>query len=243
MRYLNRGKIRMAAWPCATLLAAGLLGAAPASATVVSWADLTGYDDATGVVTGDISTSTGTVGVSVSGGGYAFVQTDGGTNYWTEDPSARPYTGGDVSDAPPTSDIIALNTGGLKTITFSQAVTDPYLALVSWNGNAGVFDQQLTPISSGCGYWGCGSFGDVTPYSFTGQGELHGVIQFHGTFSQVSFTDRSEYWHGIQIGIGGIAPPPPPLGTPEPATWSLMIAGFGLVGAGMRRSTRALHTI
>ena len=82
----------------------------------------------------------------------------------------------------------------------------------------------------------------MTPYSFTGQGELHGVIQFHGTFSQVSFTDRSEYWHGVQIGIGGIAPPPP-LGTPEPATWALMIIGFGFVGASMRRTNRALRLI
>jgi hypothetical protein len=220
------------------LAALGLLAAAPSSATTVSWADLTSYDPVTGVVDGTITTSTGSVGLTVAGGGYSFVQLGGpgDTNYWTQpNPASLPYTGGTVSDAPPTTDIIALNAGGTKTITFSQAVTDPYLALVSWNGNSGVFDQALTTISSGCGYWGCGTFGDVTDHSFTGQGELHGIIQFHGTFTQVTFTDLTENWHGIEVGIGGIAPPP---AVPEPATWAMFIGGFGVIGASMRRRQR-----
>jgi hypothetical protein len=30
-------------------------------------------------------------------------------------------------------------------------------------------------------------------------------------------------------------------GVPEPATWAMMIAGFGLVGAASRRRTRTVH--
>src|SRR3546814_5773478 len=63
-------------------------------------------------------------------GPYGFAQTSSGTNYWIENNPA-PYASGSVDNAPPTTDIIALGAGGLKTITFSQAVTDPYLALVS----------------------------------------------------------------------------------------------------------------
>lgn len=35
---------------------------------------------------------------------------------------------------------------------------------------------------------------------------------------------------------------PPPAGVPEPATWALMIAGFGLTGATLRRRQAALAT-
>lgn len=214
-------------------LAAAAVAAAPAHAATVNWADLTSAT--TTQVVGSIATSSGDVGVTFNGPVY-FAQTNGGTNYWTEYNPA-PYTGGSVDNAPGTPDIIALSTGGLKTITFDRTVSDVYLALVSWNGNAGVFDQSFEVISSGCGYWGCGSFQNVTPNSFTASGELHGVIRFTGSFDSISFTDRNEAWHGIQIGIGGIAPTP---GVPEPAAWALMILGFGAVGGMLRRRSAAV---
>jgi hypothetical protein len=211
----------------ATLGLAGLaaLATSQAHAAPVIWADLT--DQAPNSVLGTISTEDGDVGVSYSGS-YSFAQTSGGTNYWTEGTPA-PYTGGSVDNAPGTPDIIALNAGGTKTITFDQTVSDVYLALVSWNGNAGTFDQEFEVISQGCGYWGCGTFTNVTSTSFTGSGELHGIIRFTGTFDQITFTDVSENWHGIQIGIGGLAP------VPEASTWAMMILGLGLTGAALRR--------
>lgn len=215
--------------------AAALAWGSVAQAVVVNWADLTQSDGST-FANGNIAVGGNNVGVSVTGSGFAFVQTSGGTNHWTQG-SPAPYTSGTVTNAPGTTDIVAFNQGGLKTITFSQAVSDVYLALVSWNGNAGTFNQAFEIISQGCGYWGCGTFANVTATSFTGNGELHGVIRFTGNFSSVSFTDVSEYWHGIQIGIAGIAPPS---GVPEPATWAMMIMGFGLIGAGMRRRVGSL---
>lgn len=210
--------------------------ASAAQAVTVNWADLTAATPTT--VTGSIALSGGPIGVTYSGPSF-FVQTSGGTDYWTEG-TPKPYTGGSVSNAPPTTDIIALSEGGLKTITFSQAVSDVYLALVSWNGNAGTFNQPFEVISQGCGYWGCGTFTNVTSTSFVANGELHGIIRFTGNFTSVSFTDLSETWHGIQIGIAGLAPPPVG-GVPEPASWAMMIGGFGLLGAAMRRrATRSM---
>src|SRR3546814_7431984 len=98
-----------------------IMAAAPAAhAVTVSWADLT--TQTTNQVTGTIAVGAVSVGVTYEGP-YGFAQTSSGTNYWTENNPA-PYTSGSVDNAPPTTDIIALSAGGLKTITFSQAVTD-----------------------------------------------------------------------------------------------------------------------
>lgn len=210
------------------MLAAGMtVSGAASAATTVNWADLTSTDNST-YAKGTISVGADTVDVSINGTGFANVQTNNsGTNYWV--PSA-PYTSGSVANAPGTTDIVEFNQGGTKTITFSQAVTNPYLALVSWNGNTFTTSDPFTVISQGCGYWGCGTFANVTSTGFTGSDELHGIIQFNGTFTSISFTDTTENWHGITVGIAGIAG-----GVPEPATWAMMIIGFGLVGATMRR--------
>jgi hypothetical protein len=209
------------------------LGASAAEAVVVQWADLT--SSTANSVNGSIAVGSDNVSVEYQGPVF-FAQTNGGTNYWVEG-NPRPYTGGIVENAPGTPDIIALSAGGAKTIKFGKTVSDVYLALVSWNGNSGIFDQPFEVISSGCGFWGCGGFANVTPNSFTATGELHGVIRFTGAFDQVTFTDQTEGWHGIQVGIGGVFVPPPPPGVPEPAAWALMIAGFGLAGSAMRRRT------
>ena len=215
----------------AVIIGVAGVAATQVQAQNVNWADLT--TAGTDQVTGNIQVGATSVGV-IFVGPYSFANTNGGTFYWTEPvPSQRPYTGGSVTNAPPTSDIIALDQGGLKTITFSQAVTDPYLALLSWNGNAATFTQQFQTISSGYGFYGPGSFTAVTPFTFVAEGELHGIIRFNGTFTSVSFTDRTENFHAIQIGIGGVAPPSGAV--PEPATWGMMLLGFGAMSIALRQ--------
>lgn len=222
-----------------TLTAASLLASATAAnAVVVAWTDWQSSTSTT--ASGQINSGMSTIGVTLATSGEAlfFVQTNGGTNYWTEGVPA-PYTSGIVENAPPTSDIVALGTGGTKTVTFSQAITDPYIAFVSWNGNLASFTRPFEKVSEGCGYWGCGTFSLGVGNSFVGSGEVHGILRFTGTFNSISFTDNSEAWHGLTIGIGGVAPPPvDPV--PEPASWALLIAGFGLIGAVTRRRRASL---
>jgi len=214
----------------AACAAFGVAGAA--NATTVNWADWTAQPTATHV-DGTITAGSDTVGVSYDGS-IRLTQFGGGgdTDYWVD----LGYTQG-VVNRPTGTDLIELKDAGQKTITFSEAVVDPYLAFTSWNGNHVTFSAPFSIISQGCGFWGCGTFATFGGNTgFDGAGEVHGVLQFHGTFTSLSFTDSSEDWHGFTVGIGDIAN-----GVPEPAAWALMILGFGGVGASLR-SRRKLAT-
>ena len=212
--------------------------AAPASAVEVIWAD---WETATATnVTGTLATSTPISIAFDSPAGFSFVQTGTGTNYWTEpNQAARPYTGGTVENAPPAAELIALGAGSTKTISFGEAISGLYLAIISWNGNVVQFDQPFQVISSGQGYWGNGTIGQTDDFGFVGTGEPHGIIYFPGTFSSLTFTDTTENWHGLTVGVARLASDPDPDNpVPEPATWAMMIAGFGLVGTALRRNRR-----
>ncbi|WP_205854222.1 hypothetical protein, partial [Phenylobacterium kunshanense] len=119
----------------------GMALATSAHATVVQWADLTDAStDAAGVwtINGNIMVGGDVVGVTFTGTGVRFAQTNGGYNYYE---SGNAYTNGEVENRPETPDIIAIQSGSLKTISFSKAVSNVYLALVSWNNNSGTFNQ------------------------------------------------------------------------------------------------------
>lgn len=210
--------------------AAAALATIPASASAaITWTDWT---------SGSSTSATGTVnGVSVTvtttANGIGFVDTGGGTDFWNG--TGNSSWDGSVAP-PPNSEIVALNAGGLKTITFSSAVSTVYLALNSWNGqNLVTFNTAFTPIgfNGGCGFWGCGLPQNVTATSFTSASygnEIHGILRFDGPITSLSFTDTNdEFWHGIQVGLTAV---------PEPSTWAMLILGFGLVGGAMRRQTK-----
>ncbi|NDC35714.1 MAG: hypothetical protein EBZ51_10155 [Synechococcaceae bacterium WB9_2_112] len=142
--------------------------------------------------------------------GWAFVQTDGGTNFFNP---TSPYTSPGVA-APDSSDIIAFNPAGWRTLTFDQEVQNLYFAFVSMNGNGYRFDRDFDIISqataSNPGYWGGGNaikkevlIGGKTFYELQWtEGEPHGVIRFKGAFSTLSWENPvSENWHGFTVGI------------------------------------------
>ena len=207
-----------AAAAVATLLAAG-----SAAADTVSWTNWTSQPDATHAE-GSITAGMNSVDVSYEGSIFFTQLNNAGTDYWVD----GGYTQG-VVNRPTGTDLISLDDGGLKTISFSHAVLNPYLAFTSWNNNTVTFSAPFTVISQGCGYWGCGTFiPNMTNTGFSANTEVHGVLQFQGAFTSLSFNDTNERWHGFTVGVGSVS-------VPEPATWAMMIMGFGAVGAVVRR--------
>jgi PEP-CTERM motif len=207
-----------------------LASASVSFAATVSWTDWT---NAGLTVTGTLTVGSDTIGVTYSGG-YGFAQTAGGTNYWNP---ATPYLSSAVSNAPPDPDIIALVMGSsTSTITFSEAVHDPLIALVSWNGNVVDFGVPIEILSFGAGFWGNGTpILNAEGDGFSGVGEVHAVIRLPGDYTSITFSHLTENWHGLTVGVVDVAQTP---GVPAPA--SLVLLGLSLVGwAAARRIKRS----
>lgn len=220
---------RMSSLALVLALALSMGGSAQAA---FSWADLTEVDGTT--VYGSLAVGSETVDVTITNSaGYGFVQTGGGTDYWT----GAAYTVGGVDERPPASDIVALSGGGDITVTFSQAVTNPVLALVSWNGNVAEFGTEISFLSSGQGYFGNGTYTlNGAGTGFTGSGELHGLLELPGTFTSFTFSNTPEYWHGFTVGVQGLPAGDVPAVPVPAAVWLL---GSGVVSfAGLRRRIR-----
>jgi hypothetical protein len=121
------------------------------------------------------------------------------------------YTSAVVGNGPYSSypcDFIALSAGGAKTITFSQPVVDPILAMASWNYNTVHFyngTDTSTPTQVVIEQAGQGTFssgGTFWPTLISGgtgfhtmhapHWEFHGIVRLPGTFSAITFTDTTE---------------------------------------------------
>lgn len=207
-----------------TILLLGLAVAAPGFMCAATW---TNWSSASGnTVTGTL----GGVGVTYTGEVNFTQLNNTGTNYYS--PSTT-YVGG-----PSTSDMIAISgNSAVHTFTFSSAVVNPVLAVVSLGGlvpTSYTFSSPFTIVSQGAGstFGGCSTCLTVSGNTLTGN-EGDGIIQFNGTFTSLSFTAANgEYWNGFTIGTAGATV------VPEPA--SIGLAGIVLAGGALllrRRKT------
>jgi PEP-CTERM motif len=150
------------------------------------------------------------------------------------------FTNAQVTNTPGTNGTILMAGGGpnrVNTFHFSQAVVNPYISVfsVGQNGVPVAFNFQngatFSILAQGRGHWGGGSLTQTSPSSFVGR-EGNGLLQFNGTFTDISFiTPNSEYYYGATVGIAAAVP--------EPETYAMMLAGLGLLGAMARRRKNA----
>jgi choice-of-anchor A domain-containing protein len=69
---------------------------------------------------------------------------------------------------------------------------------------------------------------------------ISNTTPIEGSVAVRNFNQGGEIHLGTYAGAEPfLAPPPPPPAVPEPASWAMLIAGFGLVGATLRRRRRA----
>ncbi len=189
----------------------------------IQWTDWTSVNST--LATGTIAGATVTMG-----GPFHTSQVAGGTDYWRT--GGNPFAAYDaLPNLPDNNDFVAPSGNqATHTINFSKAVRDPYIAIISL-GQGSIqtnwsFDAPFTLVDQGQGFWGNGVFTIVG--NTISAGEAHGVIQFKGNFTSLTLvTNNVENWSGLTIGTSGAVP--------EPASWAMLIAGFGLVGAAARR--------
>lgn len=233
--------MRVTYFALAALLTAGLVG--KASAATIYWTDWTSdaLGQTTGSAQGTINAPTGPITVNYSG------EVASETNINNTYPSWQPassFTGGNIGNAPPPGDIIAQNGGlgtGVNTITFSQPINDPVMAIWSL-GNPSTVTQYVFPTTEQVNVEGGGpsnEYGGSSIYLVTGANAItgnegNGVIEFLGNYSSITFTNPvNEVWYGFTLGVAGIAVPATT--TPEPTTLALMAISLAVLGITRRK--------
>jgi hypothetical protein len=111
------------------------------------------------------------------------------------------------------------------------------LVFRGWDNGGSFFDLGVLGAAQ-VGTWQRLSFslvGDKIVYNaggFTGSTSSFGTTSIGNVILQAhnAGTDYSVHWDNLTAGV------------PEPATWAMMIAGFGLTGATLRRRQRKLAT-
>lgn len=120
-----------------------------------------------------------------------------------------------LSQAPATTGTIS-GIGTAIGLTFGTYINNPIMP-VTFTG-AGFSKSLFVPISPGTSFFGVVSDTAIGSLDFSTR---------ETPFDLVTFT--------LPTTVVVTPPDPPAPAVPEPATWALMIAGFGMIGAALRR--------
>lgn len=189
-----------------------------------------------GSTTPDRTINLSTIGVSSSVGTLAFVPTGfGGAGSF----KIASYSGGGFYDVPLIADgSTGLFNLGPATLTASPGRGPEGIVYVT-GANAGFSANSLllSEYSTGTiGAYTVDANGNPVVASrrdfLTGLGGAEGAVidPLTGDFLFSTFGGGNQV-----VVISGFVAPPTQGGVPEPATWAMMISGFGLVGGAMRR--------
>jgi hypothetical protein len=205
------------------LAAALVVAGAGAQAATISWNQWASNSG------GSIADPGGAITVTLSG--------ETGSGFYTAYPSWTPagtYADGAVVANAPTGGIVRLTGGNtnVNTLTFSRPVVDPVMSI--WSLGQGGVNAQFAFIGATPVLVAGGPSAEYGGSSITVSGntvfgsEGNGTVQFHGTYTSLSWTNPVyEYWYGMNVGIAGAVP--------EPETCALMLGGLAAIGAAARR--------
>ncbi|MBL0938212.1 MAG: VPLPA-CTERM sorting domain-containing protein [Gemmatimonadaceae bacterium] len=243
----------------AGILAASIASNAEAQTT---WANWSLPSSCTGDVTGTFGTGTvtfsgpynGVQSSALGAGSYctspdangAFAFNTGGVNYWQPTAAYNPLPDNASFIQQVEGVKAAYNdeqvfqgyvSNGTRTVTFSEAIIDPYIALISVGSKEldlwveYQFDRAFTVLSYNdplLNPWGPGFYEILNDGKTLRAKEFSGIIQFSGSVNALSFTlNTNENWHGFSVGA--------PTQVPEPASILLLSAGVVGLGAAARR--------
>jgi hypothetical protein len=143
-------------------------------------------------------------------------------------------TGSPVSMQWPYMDFAAAYFGALEFGGISQAVGGAggtytvsfELMNSSYEPDLYVYPYHATIIFGGTTLLTDPVPGDVVPYSFT-------VTALDSSGLSFAFQNVAGFYYVDNVLVEEVAPPPPAV--PEPASWAMMIAGFGAIGGALRR--------
>jgi hypothetical protein len=227
--------------------AACAMASTPSVALAQLWTNWDGAISCNQQVVGSLAAATVTYS-----GGFNAVQRDTGSdvcnsigqlggqgdNYWQR----GGFNSAAYSLIPSNLSFIQFSAAATGTISFSQAVVDPWIALISVGNPDGettiTFGSPFTIVSrnntlESLAYWDATP--DVDSYvagNSIVSSEFSGLIQFKGTFTELSVGTVGEYWHGFTVGT-------PSLAVPEPSSFALVAAGLAsLVVISRRRQNR-----